>query len=43
VAYRESQIVSRWFWFVLGVVTGVLVLTARDSAVGDAFHSLLGA
>ena len=34
---------SRWFWFVLGVVTGVLVLAARDSAVSNAFHSLFGA
>ena len=34
---------SRWFWFVLGVVTGVLVLTARDWAVSNAFHSLFGA
>ncbi len=34
---------SRWFWLVLGVVTGVLVLAAGDSAVSNAYHSLFGA
>jgi hypothetical protein len=43
VAYGESQIMSRGFRFVLGVATGVLMLTARDSAVSNAFQSLFGA